>query len=153
MRRFLTVVAIAAVASVLYATSAPGAQRAGTLRTRQFVALHKQVLAIRKQLRALQRRTTLLRSQVVWTLEMFETVLRDSETCFAAVTADEFQNTWSQIDRVAVSLGRQPIFGIQTALDDRNACHGLGVPRPPLNPSVAPTVAPFKGLMGWLNGG
>ena len=153
MRRLLAVITIAAVASVLYATAAAGAQQTGTVRARQFVALQKQVRAMRKQLRALQQRTTLFRSQVVWTLEMIETAIRDSETCFAALTADEFQNTWSQIDRVTVSLGAQPIFGIQTALDDRNACQGLSVPRPPLNPSVPPTVAPFKGLVGWLNGG
>jgi hypothetical protein len=153
MRRLLTVVAIAAVASVLYATSAPGAQQAEALRARQFVALQKQVRAMQKRLRALQRRTTLVTNQIVWTLEMIETAMKDGETCFAAVAADEFQNTWSQIDRLAVSLGAQPIFGIQTALDDRNACRGLSVPRPPLNPSVAPTVAPFKGLIVWLNGG
>jgi hypothetical protein len=153
MRRFLTALTISAMASVLYVTSAPGAQQAGTVRARQFVALQKQVRSVQKQVRSLRERTARLKSEVVWTLEMLETAMRDSETCFAALTADEFQNTWSQIDRVRVSVGGHPTFGIQSAVDDRNACQGLGLQRPPLNSMATPTVAPFKGFIGWFNGG
>jgi hypothetical protein len=153
MRRFLTALAIAAIASVLYVTSAPGAQHAGPRRGKQLATLQKQVRDLQKQVRALQARTTLLRRQVVWTLEMIETATRDSETCFAALTADEFQNTWSAIDRLAANLGAPPYFGTQRAVGDKSACEGLSIPRPPLNPSVAPTVAPFRALILWLNGG
>jgi hypothetical protein len=153
IRRFLALLAIAAVASVLYVTTAPGAQQAGPPRGKQIAALQKQVRAIQKQLQALKERTTLLRSQVVWTVGMLENVIRDGETCFAALTADELQNTWSQVDRLAISLGAPPIFGTQTAVGDKNACQGLSVPRPPLNPSVAPTVAPLTAFILWLHGG
>jgi hypothetical protein len=151
--RFLTALGIVAIASVLYVTSAPGAQQARPPSGAQFAALRKQVRTLQTHLRALQERTTLLRGQVSWTLEMIETAIRDSETCLAAVTADDFQNTWSQIDRLAVNLGAQPIFGEQTALSDNNACQGLSVTRPPLDPAVAPTVAPLKAVILWLNGG
>jgi hypothetical protein len=144
MRLFRAVSSIAAIALVLYVTAALGGNQAGPPTRKQFAALQKQV-------RTLQRRTMLLRSQVVWTLQMIETAQRDGETCFAALTADEFQNTWSQIDHLAVSLGAPPTFGTQTAIDDKNACEGLSVPRPPLNPSVAPTVAPFRSLILWFN--
>ena len=153
MRRFLTVLAIAAIASVLYVTSAPGARRAAPPSSTQFAALRKQVQVLQTHLNALRGRTTLFRSQVVWTLEMIEIATRDGETCFAALTADEFQNTWSQIDRLAVRSGAPPIFGGQTPIDDKKACEGLSVPRRPLNPSVAPTVAPFEAFILWLNGG
>jgi hypothetical protein len=150
---FLTALGIAAIASVLYVTSAPGAQQARPPSGAQFAALQKQVRTLHTHLRALQKRTTLLRSEVSWTLEMIQIAIRDSETCVAALTADEFQNTWSQIDRLAVSLGAQPIFGQQTALSDYNACQGLSVTRPALDPAVAPTVAPLKAVILWLNGG
>jgi hypothetical protein len=153
MRRFLTALAIAAIASVLYVTSAPGAQQDAPPSGVQFAALQKQVRALQTHLHALKERTTLLRSQMIWTLEMIETATRDGETCFAALSADEFQNTWSQIDRLAVSLGAQPIFGPEAPIDDYNRCRGLSLVRPPLNPSVAPTVAPLKAFTLWLNGG
>jgi hypothetical protein len=54
---------------------------------------------------------------------------------------------------LAVGLGAQPIFGTQTALGDYSACKGLTISRPPLNPSVAPTVAPLRAFTLWLNGG
>lgn len=151
--RFLTALTIAAIASVLYATSAPGAQRAAPPSGAQFTALEKQVRTLRTHLQALQERTTILRSQVVYTLKMLETAMRDGETCFAAVTADEFQNTWSQIDRLAVGLEAKPIFGTQAAVDDYSACRGLGVARASLDPSAAPTVSPVKAFIAWLNGG
>jgi hypothetical protein len=153
MTRLFTALAIASIASVLYVTSAPGAQHAPPPRDVKFTALQKQVRTLRIHLRALQARTTLLTSQVSWTLEMIETAMRDGETCLAAVTADGFQSTWSQIDRLAVNLGAQPIFGPQTAVTDYNTCLGLSVPRPALNPAVAPTVAPLKAVILWLNGG
>jgi hypothetical protein len=154
MRRFLSVLAIAALTVSLYASSAPGARqaRAGAQTSTEVVALQKQVRVLQKQVRELQGRTTLLRSQMVWTLEMIETARRLGETCLAALTADEFQNTWSQVDRLAVGLGAQPVFGTQMALDDRKSCQGLGVARPPLDPAVPPTVGPFDGFMLWLNG-
>jgi hypothetical protein len=153
MRRFLTALAIAATAAVLYVTSAPGAQQAVSPSPVKFAALQQQVHKLQTHLRALQARTTLLTSQVNWTLEMIETARRNGETCLAALTADEFQNTWSQVDRLAVNLGAQPLFGQQTAVSDYNACQGLAVSRPSLDPAVAPTVAPVKGLILWLNGG
>lgn len=152
MRRFLSVLAIAAIAVSLYASSAPGARQGRAESNTEVVALEKQVRTLQKQVRTLQERTTLLRSQMVWTLEMIETARRLGETCLAALTAGEFQNTWSQIDHLAASLGAQPVFGAQKALDDRKSCEGLSVPRPPLDPSVAPTVAPLDGFMLWLNG-
>jgi non-ribosomal peptide synthetase component F len=111
------------------------------------------VRVLKTNLRALQERTKLLRNQMVWTLEMVETVTRDRETCSAALIADGFQNTWSQIDHLAVGLGAAPIFGPQAAVDDRSACAGLGIPRSALNPSVAPTVAPFNAFILGLHGG
>jgi hypothetical protein len=153
IRRFLAVLAIAAVASVLYVTSAPGAQQAGPPRGKQVAALQMQVRALQRQLQALKERTTLLRSQVLWTVGMLENAMRGGETCFAALTADELQNTWSQVDRLAISLGAPPIFGAQTAVGDKNACQGFSISRPPLNPSVAPTVAPLTAFILWLNGG
>jgi hypothetical protein len=153
MRRLLTALAIAAIASVFYVTSAPGAQHATPPSGAQFAALQKQVRTLQTRLRTLQERTTLLRSEVSWTLEMIETARRYYGTCFAALTADEFQNTWSQIDRLAVNLGAQPIFGQQTAVSDYNSCNSLSIARPPLDPAVAPTVAPLKAAILWLNGG
>jgi len=153
IRRCLIVLAIAAITLVLYVTAASGGRHAGPPRARQFTALQKQLGELQKQVRTLQERTTLLRSQMVWTLEMIETATRDGETCFAALAADELQNTWSQIDRLAASVGTPSIFGSQTAVSDKRACEGLSVPRAPLNPSSPPTVAPFKAFIGWLNGG
>jgi hypothetical protein len=152
-KRFLAVLALAATASVLYVTSAPGARHAAPGTDQQIAALQRQVWALQKQLRALRERTTLLRGQVVWTLEMIETAMRDGETCFAALTADEFQNTWSQVDRLAVGLEAPPVFGEQTAVGDHGACQGLSVARPPLDPSVPPTATPFRAFIAWLNGG
>lgn len=153
MKRFLIGLGIAAVTSVLYVTSAAGAQPAMTPSARQFAGLQKQVRVLKTNLRALQERTRLLKSQMVWTLEMVETVTRDRETCSAALIADEFQNTWSQIDHLAGDLGAAPIFGPQTAVSDRSACAGLGIPRPALDSSVAPTVAPFNAFILGLHGG
>ena len=153
LSRFLTALAIAAIASVLYVTTAPGAQQAAPPIGVKFAALQKQVRTMQTHLRALQERTTLLKREVSWTLEMIETARRLGETCLAALSADEFQNTWTQIDRLAVNLGAQPIFGQQTAVNDFKACQGLAVPRPPLDPAVAPTVAPLKAVILWLNGG
>jgi hypothetical protein len=153
MRRLVPLLAIAAIASVLYATSAPGARQAGSPRVNQVAALQKQMRVLQKQIRGLQERTTHLRSQVIWTLEMIEAVIADGDSCLAALAADEFQNTWSQIDRLATRLGTPPIFGAQTAIDDKKACQGLSVLRAPFNPSIAPTVAPFEAFIRWLNGG
>ena len=152
LARFVSALAIAAIASVLYVTSAPGAQHAAPPSGVQFAALEKQVRGLQTHLRTLHEKTKLLRSQVIWTLEMIETAQRDGETCFAALSADEFQNTWSQIDHLAVNLGAQPIFGQQTAVSDYNTCQGLSVLRAPLDPAVAPTVAPLKAFILWLNG-
>ena len=152
MKRFLSVLAIAAIAGSLYASSAPGARQAGAQEGFQVAALQKQVRVLEKRVRALEGRTALLRSQTVWAMQMIETARRLGETCLAALTADEFQNTWSRIDRLAAGLGAQPVFGTQSALGDRSACEDLSVPRPPLDPSIAPTVAPFDGFMLWLNG-
>jgi hypothetical protein len=152
-KRFLAVLAMTTIGLGLYVTSAPGAQKAQPPMDAQLLVLQRQVRAMQKQVRTLKERSTLLRREVVWTLEMIETATTDGETCFAALTADAFQSTWSQIDRLAVSLGAQPVVGPQTAIDDRNACLGLGVSRKPLNPSILPTVAPFQAFIGWLNGG
>jgi hypothetical protein len=153
-KRFLAVLAIAAIASVLYATSATGAQPAGHPRSHQLVALQRKVRAMQREVLALRETTTLLRREFDWTLEMIETATRDSETCFAALTSDAFQSTWSQIDSLAATLGAPPVFGSQTAVDDKNSCQGLGMKRAPLNPSLPPTVAPFQAFIGWwLNGG
>jgi hypothetical protein len=153
MTRFMAVLAMATIALGLYAASAPGARKAALPRDEQFVVLNRQVRVMQKQVRALRERTTLLRSEVVWTLEMIETAMRDGETCLAALTADAFQSTWSQVDRLAVSLGASPVFGSQATVGDKSSCEGIGVPRATLNPSVPPTAAPFQAFIGWLNGG
>ena len=157
--RFLTALAIAAIASVIYATSAPGAQHAEGNATqlaslqRQVTVLQKQMTVLKRQEQGFRKRTTLLLGQVVDTVKWLEEALRDGDTCLAALTADEFQNTWSAVDRLAAGLGSPAYFGTQTAVDDRRACSGLGIPRPPLDPSTAPTVAPFRAFIAWLHGG
>ena len=151
MRHLLAVLAIAAIASVLYVTVASGGQRAGPPTGRQFAVLQKQVRTLQKQVRTVRQHTTLLRRQVDWALQLIEHIRVHGEACFVALTADEFQNTWGQIDHLAVDVGEPAFFGTQTAIDDKKACRDLSVPRPPLNPSIAPTVTPFRRFMLWLH--
>lgn len=152
MRPLLPVLGIAAIASVLYVvTAASGGQHARPPTGRQFAALQQQVRTLQMQVRTIQQNATLLKRQVGWTLQLIEDARIHGQACFVALTADEFQNTWSQIDHLAVSAGEPAIFGTQTAIDDKNACRELAVPRRPLSPSIAPTVTPLSRFMLWLH--
>lgn len=54
MKRFLVVLALAAVAGATYVATAPGGQKAGPT-AKQFTALKKQVAGLSKQLKALKK--------------------------------------------------------------------------------------------------
>jgi hypothetical protein len=139
MSRFLLVLAIAAVAGFFYVTAAPGGMQSGPT-PKQFAALKKQVAVLNKKVKNLN-------------FELGGNF--EGDACLAALTSDELQDSWMQVDKLGVNLAQPAIFGVQSAINDKQACEGLlqpKVPRPVVSPSTVPTSAPFSTLIAWLAG-
>jgi hypothetical protein len=147
MKRFLAVLALATAGAIVYVTAAPGGLQASPT-TAQFTALKKQVAALQRTTKQLKKADIILAGGIEGNYL--------GEGCAVALTADELQNTWLEIDHLATNLGQVPIFGSQTVLNDKRACEKLSqpsVPRMPINPAVTPSVAPyFTNLINWLEG-
>ena len=65
MKRFLMLVAVAAIAGAMYVAAAPGSQQAAGPTARQFTALKKQVASLSKKLKALKADETKVKSVAV----------------------------------------------------------------------------------------
>ena len=147
MKRFLMFVSVALVAAAVYVTTAPGGLQQTGPTAKQFAALQRQV-------HALQKTTTQLKARQ----KLFEGALGaafESEACIAGLTSDELQDTWSQIDKLAVTLAQPAVFGPQTQLNDLKACEGLSdpkVPRLPVSPTQVPSVSYYATLIRWIHG-
>jgi len=138
MQRFLIVLAAAAVSAFVYVTAAPGGMQSGPT-LKQFTALQKQVKLLNTKVKSMD-------------YELGGNY--EGDACIVALTSDEFQNTWSQIDKLAGTLSQPAIFGAQAAINDKQACEGLfdpKVPRPVVSPATVPTVAPFNSMIAWIN--
>jgi hypothetical protein len=138
MQRFLIVLAVAAVAAFFYVTAAPGAMQSGPT-LKQFAALQKQVKLLNTKVKSMDY-------ELVGNYE--------GDACIVALTSDEFQNTWGQIDKLAGTLSQPAIFGPQTAINDKQACEGLfdpKVPRAIVSPGTVPNIAPFNSMITWIN--
>jgi hypothetical protein len=62
MKRFLMLVAVAAVAGVMYVAAAPGSRQASLPTARQFAALKKQVTKLKRSVTALKKDETKVKS-------------------------------------------------------------------------------------------
>ena len=65
MKRFLMLVAVAAVAGAMYVAAAPGSQQAAPPTAAQFAALKKQVASLNKTLKALKKEETQVKTAAV----------------------------------------------------------------------------------------
>jgi hypothetical protein len=78
----------------------------------------------------------------------------EGDACLAALTSDELQDTWMQVDKLGVNLAQPAIFGVQSAINDKQACEGLfdpKVPRAIVSPGTVPNIAPFNSMITWIN--
>lgn len=147
MKRFLMLMAVAVVAAAFYVTAAPGGLRQAGPTARQFAALQKQVHTLQATTAQLKKQTKLLQNDLGANWQ--------SDACIIGLTSDEFQDTWSQIDGLAVKVAQPTIFGPQTALNDFGACEGLSqpkVPRLPVNSTQVPSVTYYGTLIHWIHG-
>jgi hypothetical protein len=138
MQRFLIILAVAAVAGFFYVTAATGSGMQSGPTLKQFAALKQQVTVLNKKVKSLNY-------EIQGNYE--------GDACIVALASDAFQNTWGQIDHLAVNLTQPAIFGAQTAINDKQACEGLfdpKVPRSGVSPTTIPTVAPFNGMITWI---
>jgi hypothetical protein len=97
MKRFLMLVAVAAVAGAMYVAAAPGGQQAQAPTARQFTALKKKVARLSKTLKTLKKSESALKTDEgkVKTLAGAEAVLLNA--CVAvAVPIDQFGDGTNQ---------------------------------------------------------
>jgi hypothetical protein len=128
MQRFLTVLAVAAIAAFVYTSAAPGVTRS--------YPTAQQFAALKKQLAALQRTTKRLKSNQAVFAKAINTEASAiaanyvADACTVALTGDELQDTWNWITPY-------PII----SLDDKGACKALNLNRVP--PATAPQTPPL----------
>jgi len=115
MKRFLMLVAVAAVAGAMYVAAAPGSRQARPASAKQFAALKKKVATLTKTLNALKKD-----EGTVKTLATAEATLLDA--CAAvAVPIDQFGDSTGQTQGYEYSLTSPPatytVPTLETALD------------------------------------
>ena len=140
----IAVVAVAAAASVAFATRSQAAVSVPSQDAR-ITALQRQVKALQGQVRTLQRRVVSDESQLSLNFE--------GDTCLGALLADAIQGTWMTIDQLsAATQAGKTYFGPQTPVNDFRNCADLArpaVPRPAI--VVPPTINPLRPLLEWMH--
>jgi hypothetical protein len=128
MQRFLAVLAVAALAAVVYTTAAPGVTQAGPT-AQQFAALKKQVAVLQKK----TKKNEAVFAKAINADTVAIVANYEADACIVAITADEFQNTWNWIQPY-------PIISV----DDKQACAHLSIPRvPPGDGKTTPPAYPY----------
>jgi len=130
------IVGCVCIAVAVYATAAWSS--AGSTPTEK--ALQKQITALQGQMKTLKKQVTQAQ-----TLALEGVVVG---FCDAAVTADEFQGTWSALDTFYSATNGHPLIGPQTTVTGtvggQDVCSLLRVTRS--RGAVPPSLTPFQSI-------